>query len=246
MIQVLVCFHAELNDFLPRAKRNAAISHTVAERTSAKDVIESLGVPHTEVAFLFANGQAIDFRYLIHDSDSIDVFSETQRHALPFSTCMELRTPPSRRFVLDTHLGRLAGYLRMLGFDTLYSNIYQDDELATISSTENRILLTRDIGLLKRSIVIHGYFVRSVHPQEQVTEVLQRFSFFECIDLFSRCMKCNGILYSVSKEEVFHQIEPLTRSFYEEFRQCQQCGKIYWQGSHYENMQRLIARIQSQ
>lgn len=129
-------------------------------------------MPHPEVAFLFANGRAVDFTYLMYDSDKIDVFPETRHHALPFSMCIALRLPPPDRFVLDTHLGRLAGYLRMLGFDTLYSDTYQDDELAIISSTKNRILLTRDIGLLKRSVIVHGYFVRSVHPQEQVTEVL--------------------------------------------------------------------------
>jgi len=246
MSQVLVRFHAELNDFVPRAKQNTPILHSVAERTAVKDVIESLGVPHTEVAFLFANGRAINFMYLIHEGDEIDAFPETQRQALLYNSYMELRPPPPARFVLDTHLGRLASYLRMVGFDTLYSNTYRDDELTLISATENRILLTRDVGLLKRSIVIHGYFVRSTNPQEQIVEVLQRFSFFDNIDLFSRCLKCNGVLHVVPKEKVFHQLEPLTRSFYNEFRQCQQCGQIYWQGSHYHKMQQLIARIQAQ
>jgi uncharacterized protein with PIN domain len=245
MSKVLVCFHAELNDFLARARQDSPILHTVAERTSVKDVIESLGVPHTEVAFLFANDRAVDFAYLVHDGDKIDAFPETQRPALPSATRMELRPPPAERFVLDTHLGRLASYLRMLGFDTLYSNMYRDDELACISATENRILLTRDIGLLKRTIVTHGYFVRATNPREQIVEVLRRFHLFERVNLFSRCIRCNGTLYAVPKEKILHRLEPLTRSLYQEFQQCQQCGQIYWQGSHYHKMQQLIARIQS-
>ena len=209
-----------------------------------KDVVESLNVPHTEVAFLFVNTRPVDFTYLTHDGDEIDAFPLTRRSDLPFSTFVELRPPPPPRFVLDTHLGRLAGYLRMLGFDTLYSNTYHDDELASISANADRILLTRDIGLLKRAIVIHGYFVRSTDPEKQIVEVLQRFSFFDCIELFKRCMRCNGLLHAVPKQQIADQLQPRTRAYYHEFQQCEQCGHIYWKGPHYQAMQQLIIRIQ--
>lgn len=243
MSQVVVRCHAELNDFLARARQGTTIVYHVAERTSVKDVIESLNVPHTEVAFLFVNTRPVDFTYLIHNGDEIDAFPASQRSHLPFDTFVELRPPPSPRFVVDTHLGRLAGYLRMLGFDTLYSNSYHDDELASISASADRILLTRDIGLLKRAVVLHGYFVRSTDPEKQIIEVLQRFSFFDCLQIFQRCIRCNGLLHTVPKEQIADQLQPLTRTFYHEFQQCEQCEHIYWKGSHYQTMQQLITRI---
>ncbi len=243
MSQVVVHCHAELNDFLPRARQGKAIVHHVAERTSVKDVIESLNVPHTEVAVLFANAHPVDFTYLTHDGDEIDAFPASQRSDVPFDTGVELRPPPSPRFVLDTHLGRLAGHLLMLGFDTLYSNTYHDDELASISANADRILLTRDIGLLKRAVVTHGYFVRSSDPEKQIIEVLRRFSLFDCIHIFKRCMRCNGLLHAVPKEQIVEQLQPLTHAYYHEFQQCTQCEHIYWKGSHYQTMQQFITRI---
>jgi uncharacterized protein with PIN domain len=147
------------------------------------------------------------------------------------------------RFVLDTHLGQLAAYLRMLGFDTLYRNDYQDDELARISSQEERILLTRDRGLLKRRIIIYGYYVRESDPQRQVVELLRRFQLASRVRPLRRCIGCNGLLHAVHKEDVVDRIEPKTRAYFEEFSACATCNQIYWKGSHYEQMRQFIERV---
>jgi hypothetical protein len=144
------------------------------------------------------------------------------------------------RFVLDIHLGKLATSLRLLGFDTLYRNDYEDEELAQISSSQARILLTRDKGLLMRSLVTHGYYVRSTQPQQQIVEVLRRFDLFKLVSPFQRCLRCNGLLESVAKESIIDQIPETVQLQTHEFHRCQDCAQIYWKGSHYERLQQFI------
>jgi uncharacterized protein len=151
-----------------------------------------------------------------------------------------LRDP---RFVLDAHLGKLAGYLRLLGFDTLYRNDYDDATLARISSDEHRILLTRDRGLLKRSMVTHGYYVRETDPQRQAIEVLRRFDLHRSIMPFHRCIRCNGVLRAADKSAIRAALPPRTSEYYDEFRVCDHCGKIYWKGSHYQRLLDFVALV---
>lgn len=235
-------FHAELNDFLPRARRNIIFTHTFRDRVSIKDMIESLGVPHTEVAAIVVNGAAVDFSYIVQDGDRVDVYPASAPIA---SATLPLRppSPPAARFVLDTHLGQLAAYLRMLGFDTLYRNNYPDDELARISSQEQRILLTRDRGLLKRGIVVHGYYVRETDPQQQLIEILRRYQLTAGITPLRRCIRCNGLLHTVQKTDIADRLAPKTREFFDEFSMCAACDQIYWKGSHYEQMRLFIESV---
>jgi hypothetical protein len=148
--------------------------------------------------------------------------------------------------VLDTHLGRLAAYLRMFGFDTLYRNDFDDPELANISAEQNRILLTRDLKLLMRKQITRGYFVRERLPRKQLLEVMRRFDLFAAQQPFTRCMHCNGKIRKIGKQSVESRLQPRTRTFYSEFWQCGDCGKIYWKGSHFQRMQRLISSINRQ
>jgi uncharacterized protein with PIN domain len=152
--------------------------------------------------------------------------------------------PGPPRFVLDTHLGRLARYLRMLGLDTLYRNDYRDDELARLSRGDDRILLTRDIGLLKRSIVRRGYWVRADGSEAQLAEVVRRFDLVGAISPFGRCLRCNGLLEPIAREVIEDRLPLRTRHEQVDFRRCPTCGGIYWKGSHYDRMRRLIERIQ--
>jgi uncharacterized protein with PIN domain len=240
MSEAKVRFYAELNDFLPPARRQVAFEHPFNAQPAIKDVIEAIGVPHTEVDLILVNGVSVDFTYKLCDGDHVSVYPVFE--ALDLTPLVHLRPAPLRvtRFVLDVHLGRLARYLRLLGFDTRYQNDFCDDELARISSGENRILLTKDRGLLKRSQVTHGYYVRETHPRAQLVEVVGRFDLFGSIQPFQRCMRCNGLLEAVSKQELLEQIPPRTREHYDEFQRCTGCGQVYWRGSHYERMLRLI------
>lgn len=236
-------FYEELNDFLALNRRKRSFPHRFSRRASIKDMIESFGVPHTEIELILVNGNSVDFTHIVQDRDYISVYPVFE--SLDIRPLLRLRPEPLRdpAFVLDTHLGRLARYLRLLGFDVLYRNDATDDELARISSTRQRTLLTRDRRLLHRSIITHGYYVRATDPLEQVGEILTRFDLYGDIDPFSRCTRCNGLLAAVPKETVIHRLEPKTRRYYEDFRICGDCRQIYWKGSHFRKMSQLIERI---
>jgi len=238
--QVTIRFYEELNDFLPLERRKVSFTHQFKQAGSVKDLIESLGVPHTEIDLILVNGVSVDFNHQIRDSDLISVYPMFE--ALDITPLLRLRPQPLRnpRFVLDTHLGRLAAYLRMLGFDSLYRNDYDDATLADISVQQRRILLTCDIGLLMRKQITHGYFVRQRQPQQQLLEILKRFDLSGMLKPFSRCLHCNGQIHAVDKSIIEKQLLPHTREFYQEFWRCDQCKKIYWKGSHYNRMMQMI------
>jgi uncharacterized protein with PIN domain len=243
MKQAEIRFYAELNDFLAPWRRSRTTSYGFDVSGSVKDLIEALGVPHTEVDLVLANGESVDFSYRVKNGDRISVYPEFE--AMDISPLVRLRPQPLRdlRFVADTHLGRLAAYLRMTGFDTVYRRDYGDEELAKISASEKRMLLTRDRGLLKRNIVTRGYCVRTTNPREQFAEVLQRFDLSGSIAPFQRCVHCNELLQPTRKELISDRLQPETKQYYEEFCICPGCQRIYWKGSHYRRMQRFIESV---
>lgn len=239
MAQVQLRFYEELNDFLPPAWRKISFVHELTRRTSVKDLIESFGVPHTEVEVILANGESVDFSYIVRAGDRISVYPMFE--SLDVSPLIRLRERPLRdpRFVADANLGQLARYLRLLGFDVIYRNDFTDREIAQIANRERRIVLTRDRALLQHKIIERGYFVRADKPREQVKELLTRLQLYDALRPFTRCTRCNGELEDVEKETVLQQLEPKTRKFYERFRRCKSCGQAYWRGSHFSRMEKL-------
>jgi uncharacterized protein len=234
-------FYAQLADFLPKGKPGA--TYCFEQPTSIKHMIEALGVPHTEVSFILVNGQPVDFVYTVRDGDQISVYPDFTHLDISPAISLQPKLPTEIRFVADVHLGRLAAYLRMLGFDTLYPDDYRDEELARLSSAEHRILLTRDRGLLKRNTVTHGCYVRETRPERQLVEIIKAFDLAGAIQPFHRCLSCNGLLEPIDKDSIGDRLRPNTKQYYDEFRICQACSKIYWKGSHYQRMQRLIERV---
>jgi uncharacterized protein with PIN domain/sulfur carrier protein ThiS len=240
---VAIRFYEELNDFLPREQRRQAVEVPWSEPRSVKDLIESLGVPHTEVDLILVNGEPTGFRHLVRDGDRVAVYPVFE--SLDIRAVSKLERAPLRHihFIADVHLGKLVRRLRLLGFDCLYDPQLDDEQLAEISARENRVLLTRDRDLLKRSIVLHGIYLRSDQPAEQVREVVRRLDLQEAIRPFSRCLTCNGRFRAVSKEEVRDRIPPLTYTHIDTFYECRNCGKIYWQGAHWERLQRILRQV---
>ncbi|MGB3312275.1 MAG: Mut7-C RNAse domain-containing protein [Nodosilinea sp.] len=243
MQQLFFQFYAELNDFLSPDRKQVEFTHWLNEPASIKDAIEALGVPHPEVDLILVNGESVGFDYLTQNGDRISVYPRFSGSKTDTPSLVRPDPLPQTKFVLDVHLGKLATYLRLLGFDTLYRNDYEDEELAYISSQQQRILLTQDRGLLKRSIVTHGYIVRSHAPEQQVKELLDRFDLHQTVAPLQRCPRCNGELTAVDKAEIGDRIPPLTRLHYDEFARCQSCGQIYWKGAHYDRIQQLVARV---
>ncbi|RCK74831.1 MAG: hypothetical protein ANABAC_1548 [Anaerolineae bacterium] len=234
-------FYGELNDFLSRSRRDRPIQCLFRGRQTVKHLIESLGVPHPEVGSIEAGEQTLTLDTLVEEGAYIEVYPPRLPLPLPGS-CTNAAEEPIR-FVLDNHLGRLAAYLRLFGFDALYRNDIQDDELAQIAGAEERILLTRDHRLLMRTCIQYGYWLRSKNPRQQLVEVMRRWNLAGLVRPFRRCLRCNGLLQTVPKEQILSQLQPLTRLYYDDFRQCVECGQIYWKGSHYERMQTWMTKI---
>ncbi len=193
-------------------------------------------MPHTEIELIVVNGESVPFSYMVRDGDRIAAYPVFES----FDIARELRVRPQvlreTKFVLDVHLGRLAAYLRMLGFDCVYGNKFSDPELVRISSEQHRILLTRDRGLLKHSAVTHGYLVRETNSRRQLAEIVVRFDLAHSVQPFTRCMVCNGCLAEIAKEEARAIVPPGVADAFEEFRRCSGCGRVYWKGSHYRRI----------
>lgn len=232
MPTVLLELDQTFHFFLHPEQRSMPLECHLAELPSVKHLIESLGIPHTEIGLVYINEIITPLSYLLRDGDQINVLPAKQVDGLVW-------------FILDNHLGRLAAYLRMLGFDCRYRNDYQDEELAQTTYDEDRILLTRDRRLLMRKMVRRGMCIRSDFVAEQTLEVLSRYRLWEQMVPFRRCLRCNSSLAPVSKEEINDQLQPLTRLYYNEFFRCPACRQIYWKGSHYDHMQTLIKRFRA-
>jgi uncharacterized protein with PIN domain len=236
-------FYAELNDHLPPDQQFRVIQKCFFVPASVKDMIESLGVPHTEIDLVLVNGESADFSRLVRDGDHVAVYPIFE--SLDIAPVTRLRPKPLRepKFVLDVHLGKLAGYLRMLGFDAVYSNSADDPELVKISGEQARILLTRDRGILKHSAVTRGYWLRETDSRRQVVEIVRRFDLARLLRPFTRCMVCNQDLRPVLQSEVRDRVPPGVLESYQEFRQCVGCRRVYWYGSHTRRMSQWIERL---
>jgi uncharacterized protein with PIN domain len=223
-VQASIRFHGELTDHV----ESATVRRTFDVPGSVKDLIESSGVPHTEVGRIEAGGVMVSPAYLVRDGDSIDVHPAMHR---------------GDRFVLDVHLGKLAAYLRMLGFDTVYRSCFSDPELVEVSSEDGRVLLTRDRGLLKHRALTQGYWLRETDSRAQLAEIVRRFGLKRSMRPFTRCMACNGELRDVAKADVSDHLPPRVALAFDQFRECPRCRRVYWPGSHYRRMQDRIAAL---
>jgi uncharacterized protein with PIN domain len=209
-----------------------------------KDVIEAAGIPHVEVALILRRGAALRFEERVTDGDRVAVFGAVAARLRP-----DVAAPTAAggsdvpRFVVDGHLGRLAAYLRMLGFDTRYANDAPDAALARLAAEEDRILLSRDVGLLKRSAVRRGYWPRSDHPHQQLLEVAARYGLAGQSRPFRRCLRCNGLLEPLDVAVARPLVPPRVAREQDTFRRCPDCGALYWRGSHHARMRRLIERL---
>ncbi len=241
MKQATVRFYAELNDFLPPERRARPVDYSFHTAPSVKDMIESCGVPHTEVDLVLVNGQPVDFGHRVNAGDRVSVYPMFE--AIDIGPVTKVRPEPLRepRFVLDTHLGKLASYLRMCGFDAAWDRSAGDAELARISREQRRVLLTRDRGLLKRRLVTHGHFVRETDPRRQLIEILHRFDLARLVNPLSRCIECNARLRGVEPDAVRDRLPPRVRESQRRFQLCPGCGRVYWQGSHHARMLRFVA-----
>ena len=236
-------FYAELNDFLAVKKRQKSFAYKFTGKPSIKDAIEAIGVPHPEVDLIVINGESVGFDHHLSDGDRVSVYPVFE--SFDITPVVRLRPAPLRdtRFVLDVHLGKLARLLRMLGFDPLYRPDFEDSEIVDTASAQRRVILTRDVDLLKANAVTHGYWVRSIAPDKQVGEILERFDLYSQIRPFRRCMVCNAAIEPVDKKVVLELLPERVREKHNEFFSCTGCNKVYWKGTHYTDMMDQIQTL---
>jgi uncharacterized protein with PIN domain len=230
MIRARFRFDPELDVFLRRNRRGRVFTHESPPTDTLTHVIESLGIPHTEIGAVTVNGQPVALGEPLPADSEIHI---SARAAEPLA---------DPRFVLDGHLGRLAAYLRMLGFDAMHDRHADDAALAAVAAAEGRTLLTRDAGLLKRGEVTRGAFIRATDPILQLREVVERFGLLTAGNEFTRCLRCNTVLEPVDKTAVASRLPARVRERHEQFATCPSCDRVYWKGTHFD---RMAARIRS-
>jgi hypothetical protein len=236
-------FFNGLESLLVHKYRSAPVVYRFRDHPGVKDPIETMGIPHTEVDVILANGRSVGFDYQLSHGDTIAVYPPfSTAPTVPLVRLSQAITSPAT-FVLDVHLGKLARRLRLLGFDTLYRNDFTDTEILRLAVEQERILLTRDLGILKHRRLAHGALVRSDYVDEQVRQVLARYHLHGQIRPWLRCMICNGLIETVTKGEVLQRLEPKTRRYYEEFQRCTGCGQLYWKGSHHEKIEKWLENM---
>jgi uncharacterized protein with PIN domain len=240
MVTATFRFYEELNDFLAPGLRRREFDAPCARAATTKHMIEALGVPHTEVELILVNGESAGFDRQLQDGDRVAVYPRFE--ALDITPLLRVRERPLRetRFIADAHLGGLARLLRMAGFDTLYRNDYADREMADIAIREGRIVLTRDRELLKLRDITHGCYVHALKPAQQFQEIVERLDLSRSLRPFTLCMECNVPLHAIDKALVLERLPPSVRENRERFTTCDQCGRIFWEGSHWQRMKALL------
>lgn len=247
MRQAQFRFYAELNDFLEKWRRQAVSPYPFNGSPAVKDAVEALGVPHTEVDVILVNGVSVPFNHPLRQGDRVSVYPVFE--SFDVTPLIHLRPQPLRqvRFVLDVHLGRLARQLRLLGFDAAYRNDWSDETLAEIGPRAQRIILTRDRGLLMRRAITHGYCVRATRPRAQLLEVLRRFDLGDRLRPLTRCLACNGRLSEIAVDQVEPDDVPAdVLACPQRLVRCGDCRRVYWDGSHVRRLRAVVAEVEHQ
>ncbi|MEU8533910.1 Mut7-C RNAse domain-containing protein [Streptomyces parvulus] len=234
--EIRVEFAPELRLFVPRASPTGTTGATADGVSTLGHLVESLGVPLTEVGTLLVDGREVPRGHVPAGGESVRVGAVTHPQRVPGAPL---------RLLLDIHLGTLARRLRLLGVDTAYrSPDPGDPPLAALSAAERRVMLSRDRGLLRRRELWAGAYVYSTRPEEQLREVLARFR--PELRPWTRCTACNGTLAPATKDEVADQLKGGTERSYDVFARCRDCGRAYWKGAHHEQLEAIVERALAQ
>ncbi|WP_424213154.1 Mut7-C RNAse domain-containing protein [Streptomyces sp. BI20] len=238
--EIQLALAPELLLFAPPARRLPRVATVVDGSSSVGHVVESAGVPLTEVGRLLVDGAAVSFAHVPRGGELVEVFPPVRRAPLDGAD----PTPgpegePAPRFLLDVHLGTLARRLRLLGVDAAYdSEDPGDPALAARSAAERRVLLSRDRGLLRRREIHAGAYVYSDDPEEQLDDVLSRFA--PPLLPWTRCTACNGALRPADKDSVGDRLEGGTQRSYDVFAECGDCARVYWRGAHHARLEAIV------
>ena len=234
-------FYGPLNDFLPAPWRQQRLPYHFSGSPGLRDSVQAQGVPHCEVALTLVDGEPRPPEHRLLGDERVSVYPRFHRLAPLPEPQWRPPLPDPPRFILDVHLGSLSRHLRLLGFDSRWGNDFEDPFIIDQALAEERIILTRDLGILKQGRVRHGYFVRHTDPERQIAEVVDTFDLTPRLDPLSRCINCNGELERVEKSQVLAELPEGTRRCYDTFFRCRRCGQVYWRGAHYGGLMKKLA-----
>lgn len=218
-----------LRMFLAPRDRGGEVGADPDDGATLGHLVQAAGVPLTEVGRMSVAGTPVDAGYRPEPGDTVRVAAATRPQPLP---------PGPPRFLLDVHLGSLARRMRLVGLDTRYGDPVDDADLVRVALAEDRVLLSKDRGLLRRRALRHAAYVRGRTGDEQLADVLDRFA--PPLDPFSRCPACNAALRPVGLDEVADRLQPGTRRTYREFARCTGCGRVYWRGAHARRLEAIV------
>ena len=232
--EIQLSFAPDLHIFVDARRRIGRTAVVTDGVSTLGHVVESLGVPLTEVGGLLVDGQTVSPAHVPAGGESVEV--------CPVSRPQRIEGAPLR-FLLDVHLGTLARRMRLLGIDTAYeSTDIGDPALAARSAAERRVLLSRDRGLLRRRELWAGAYVYSTRPEQQLREILERFA--PELAPWKRCVSCNDDLVKTTKESVRAELKAGTGHAYDAFAKCAGCGQVYWQGAHHARLELIVTQAQ--
>jgi uncharacterized protein with PIN domain len=220
--------------------KSPEITYPLTRRASIKDIIEALGIPHTEIGRIISGGRDLDFNFTPIGNEYLEFFPFSKETPVTVPTLLRPVPFSKIHFMVDINVLKIARNLRMLGINT--THVPESDLIGIVAKAneEQRILLTRNTDLLKIKSVIFGQLLRSENHLQQMVEVVDRYSLTPLLNPFSRCLNCNALLSDVDKNEILHLLEQLTIKYYDIFKQCKVCKKVYWQGSHHEKMMNTL------
>lgn len=237
---VYLKFHNDLHILLRKIQAGAVVTYALKRRASLKDIIESLGIPHTEVAQLLIKNRELGFDFIPVGGEEIHVLSFSDEISVYTSTLLRPQLGNTLKFMVDVNVQKVARNLRIIGIDTTMVPDMRLVEIGKVAASQERILVTRNRELLKCNAVIHGHLLRSENHVMQLKQVVKRYRLKPQLKPFTRCISCNGDLKAISKQSIFDRLEPLTQKYFNTFKLCSDCGKIFWQGSHYKQLRQLV------
>ncbi|MEW1670667.1 Mut7-C RNAse domain-containing protein [Streptomyces albidoflavus] len=228
--EILLTFAPGLGLFVSHERRAGPSTVITDGASTLGHVVESLGVPLTEVGSLTVDCREVARGHIPAAGEHVTVGAVARPQQIEGAPL---------RFLLDVHLGTLARRMRLLGIDTAYeSHDLGDPALAARSAAEQRVLLSRDRGLLRRRELWAGGYVYSDKPDEQLRDVLGRFA--PALTPWTRCTACNGRLRDADKDEVARDLEGGTKATYDVFARCDACGRVYWRGAHHDRLETIV------
>jgi uncharacterized protein with PIN domain/sulfur carrier protein ThiS len=221
--------------FVATERRNVPFDHDCARAATLKNALEALGIPHTEIAAVRVNDAPATLERIVRDADYVEAWGYADTGTTQPTVGLD--------FVADAHLGGLARFLRMLGFDTIHANSITDADIRRLAYDERRVVLSRDRELLKCADVMTGCYVRAIRPEAQLREVACRFGLAKHARPFTRCLRCNTPLTTVDKSQVLCELPQSVARDQHAFYRCGSCNRIYWPGSHYVRMRAALERM---